>query len=400
MINETVENALEDVLKRTRKLGIVVEDLSACYTTIPLIKSLEDKEDVLIDDRMIDTCNGNSIDANRHQNSTSLPIEETGDNDLIDTNSNIRKDLSDISSAGIIDDSIMRNYDDKMADEIIEEGLYVRVTVGNKSKIYGRAESCGKVVENLKMIKPVEYYKFVVKSLADPRTQNWFLISEPWQLLTIILLYLYAVYKFLPAYMLNKEPYTLKKIIGAYNIFQIIACGFLIYGVSTSGWLTDYSLGCQVVDYSENEMPLRMAKFMWWHMIVKMCELLETCFFVLRKKTNQVTFLHVYHHISTLILAWIACKYFPGGMISFTVLPNSFIHIIMYGYYFLTALGPTMRKKMDIVKSKLTILQLIQLGIILIHSVQIILPGCEIPNAAGYIYLPNMCVTQITVTLP
>ncbi|KAK4880561.1 hypothetical protein RN001_008707 [Aquatica leii] len=247
-------------------------------------------------------------------------------------------------------------------------------------------------LKNSTMIKPVEYYKFVVKSLADPRTQNWFLISEPWQLVSIILLYLYAVYKFLPAYMLNKEPYTLKKIIGAYNIFQIIACIFLIYGVSTSGWITDYSLGCQVVDYSENEMPLRMAKFMWWHMIVKMCELLETCFFVLRKKTNQVTFLHVYHHISTLILAWIACKYFPGGMITFTVLLNSFIHIIMYGYYFLTALGPTMRKKMDIVKSKLTILQLIQLGIILIHSVQMILPGCEIPNAAGYIYLPNMVI--------
>ncbi|KAK4881285.1 hypothetical protein RN001_004604, partial [Aquatica leii] len=121
IINEAVENALEDVLKSPCELGIIVEDLSACYTAIPLIKSPEDEEDVLIDNRMIDTNNGNSIDANRLQNFTSLPIEETDDNDLIDTNSDMRKDLFDISSAGIIDDLIMRSYNDKMAHEIIEE---------------------------------------------------------------------------------------------------------------------------------------------------------------------------------------------------------------------------------------------------------------------------------------
>ncbi|KAK4883791.1 hypothetical protein RN001_000062 [Aquatica leii] len=120
--------------KSTRELGIIVEDLSACYTAIPLIKTPEDEEDVLIDDRMIDTSNGNSIDANQLQNFTSLPIEETDDNDLIDTNSDMRKDLSDISSAGIIDDLIMRSYDNKIADEIIEESPYVRVIVDNKSK--------------------------------------------------------------------------------------------------------------------------------------------------------------------------------------------------------------------------------------------------------------------------
>ncbi|KAK4884134.1 hypothetical protein RN001_000405 [Aquatica leii] len=125
MINEAIENALKDVLKSTRELDIIVEDLR-CYTAIPVIKSPEDEEDVLIDDRMIDTSNGYSIDANRLQNFTSLPIEKIDDNDLIDTNSDMRKDLSDIPSAGIIDDLIMRSYDDKMTDEIIED---VRVTV-------------------------------------------------------------------------------------------------------------------------------------------------------------------------------------------------------------------------------------------------------------------------------
>lgn len=97
---------------------------------------------------------------------------------------------------------------------------------------------------------------------------------------------------------------------------------------------------------------------MWWHMILKMTELIETFFFVLRKKFSQVSPLHVYHHVSTFIIAWICAKYvagnislvlirsrhftimsFLGGMFTFTVIINSFIHIIMYGYYFLASLG-------------------------------------------------------------
>jgi len=35
-------------------------------------------------------------------------------------------------------------------------------------------------------------------------------------------------------------------------------------------------------------------------------------FFVLRKKQNQVTFLHVYHHTITALFSWGYLKYLPG----------------------------------------------------------------------------------------
>jgi len=35
--------------------------------------------------------------------------------------------------------------------------------------------------------------------------------------------------------------------------------------------------------------------------------------FVLRKKDNQITFLHVFHHATILPYAWVAAKYFGGG---------------------------------------------------------------------------------------
>lgn len=36
-------------------------------------------------------------------------------------------------------------------------------------------------------------------------------------------------------------------------------------------------------------------------------------FFILRKKDEQVTFLHVYHHASMFLLWWIGMKWVAGG---------------------------------------------------------------------------------------
>lgn len=42
----------------------------------------------------------------------------------------------------------------------------------------------------------------------------------------------------------------------------------------------------------------------WWFVMLRASELSETVTFVLRKKYSQISFLHVYHHISTLALSW------------------------------------------------------------------------------------------------
>lgn len=34
---------------------------------------------------------------------------------------------------------------------------------------------------------------------------------------------------------------------------------------------------------------------------------------ILRKKDNQISFLHVYHHSSIFIIWWIVMSYMPGG---------------------------------------------------------------------------------------
>lgn len=50
---------------------------------------------------------------------------------------------------------------------------------------------------------------------------------------------------------------------------------------------------------------------------MKLLDLLDTAFFILRKKQQQVSFLHVYHHTGMAFGSWAATKFLPGGHITF-----------------------------------------------------------------------------------
>lgn len=53
--------------------------------------------------------------------------------------------------------------------------------------------------------------------------------------------------------------------------------------------------------------------------LLKIFELIETVFFVMRKKYNQISKLHVYHHASTVTMAFLMVKFVGGefGQIMF-----------------------------------------------------------------------------------
>lgn len=138
---------------------------------------------------------------------------------------------------------------------------------------------------------------------------------------------------------------------------------------------------------------------MYIYFLAKLSELLDTVFFVLRKKENQITFLHLYHHTVMPMISWGTTKYYPGGhgtfigmynicslsllciinrlnlvfdsITSFIVFSffffsgviNSFVHIIMYTYYFLAALLPQYQKYLWW-KKYITTLQMVKFIII------------------------------------
>ncbi len=109
---------------------------------------------------------------------------------------------------------------------------------------------------------------------------------------------------------------------------------------------------------------MRMANAAWWYFFSKFTEFFDTFFFVVsllwfqfkakliadfglflkaRKKYDNVSTLHVIHHGIMPLFAWQACRFVPGGHESFGALFNSFIHVVMYTYYGLAAMGPAIQ---------------------------------------------------------
>jgi len=76
----------------------------------------------------------------------------------------------------------------------------------------------------------------------------------------------------------------------------------------------------------------------WVHYNNKFVELLDTVFMVLRKKHQQITFLHMYHHLLIIWSWFFVCKYACGGDAYFGMFCNSLIHVFMYSYYGLALL--------------------------------------------------------------
>lgn len=122
-----------------------------------------------------------------------------------------------------------------------------------------------------------------------------------------------------------------------------------------------------------------MAEAVWWYFFSKLTELLDTVFFVLRKKNNQVSFLHLYHHSMMPVCAWIGTKFLPGGHGTLLGMINSFIHIIMYSYYLVASLGPQYQKYLWW-KRHLTTMQMVQFCIIFVHNVQLFFRECNYPK--------------------
>ncbi|TMW45923.1 hypothetical protein DOY81_008998 [Sarcophaga bullata] len=83
------------------------------------------------------------------------------------------------------------------------------------------------------------------------------------------------------------------------------------------------------------------------------------------------------------VCAFIGVKYFAGGHGTLLGFINSFIHIIMYAYYLLSAMGPKVQKYLWW-KKYITILQIVQFLIIFVHTLQIqFQPNCAFPKPIG-----------------
>lgn len=67
------------------------------------------------------------------------------------------------------------------------------------------------------------------------------------------------------------------------------------------------------IQYLSFRFYFQIVNAVWWFYFSKCLEFSDSFFFILRKKTNQLTFLHVYHHSTMFPLWWIGVKFVPSG---------------------------------------------------------------------------------------
>ncbi|XP_055381231.1 elongation of very long chain fatty acids protein AAEL008004-like isoform X3 [Condylostylus longicornis] len=218
-------------------------------------------------------------------------------------------------------------------------------------------------------------------SYGDPRTKDFPMMSSPFPTLAVCLTYVYFVKVLGPRLMENRKPFQLQHTLVIYNLAQVIFSAWIFYEIGMSGWFTGhYNFRCQPVEYNNHPRTLRMVNASWWYYFSKFTEFFDTIFFVLRKKTSQVSTLHVIHHGCMPMSVWFGVKFTPGGHSTFFGLLNTFVHIIMYTYYLFAAMGPQYQKYLWW-KKYLTALQMVQFVLIMVHAFQLLFIDCDYPKA-------------------
>lgn len=214
---------------------------------------------------------------------------------------------------------------------------------------------------------------------GDPRVDDWLFVNNLPAVLGLAGLYLLVV-KYGPCIMAGCAPFSMTPLLVVYNFALVALSAYIFYEMAAVAYLRNFGLFCQAINYDNTEIGIREANASWWYFFSKVIELLDTVFFILRKKNNQVTFLHVYHHSTMMVICWYVAKYIPGGEKFFNGGFNSLVHVFMYSYYGLAAMGPGMQKHLWW-KRYLTEFQLLQFVCVNIRAIGSFFTGpCEYPR--------------------
>ncbi|XP_034485958.1 elongation of very long chain fatty acids protein AAEL008004 isoform X2 [Drosophila innubila] len=227
-------------------------------------------------------------------------------------------------------------------------------------------------------------WRDLMDNKSDPRTRDYPLMDSPFPTIAISLTYAYFVKVLGPKLMENRKPFELRKVLIVYNAAQVLFSMWLFYESCIGGWLNGYNLRCEPVDYSYSPRAIRTAWGCWWYYFSKFTEFFDTFFFVMRKRYDQVSTLHVIHHGIMPVSVWWGVKFTPGGHSTFFGFLNTFVHIFMYAYYMLAAMGPKVQRYLWW-KKYLTVMQMIQFVLVMVHSFQLFFKNdCNYPIGFAY----------------
>lgn len=165
-----------------------------------------------------------------------------------------------------------------------------------------------------------------------------------------------------------------------YNIAQVLLCTYLLTQAVAEFKNKKYLLICNAFDYRRRGM----AAVLWIFFMSKIVDFFDTFFIIIRQKWKQLSFLHIYHHITVFLFYWINMNVAYDGDIYFTIILNSFVHLLMYLYYLLRTIDvpvPTAIKKFV---TKVQMIQFVAMGC---QGLYLLAMGCPFPHVVTATYI-------------
>lgn len=181
------------------------------------------------------------------------------------------------------------------------------------------------------------------------------------------LAYLVIVFS-LRFFMKSRSAYSLKYPMMVYNVVQVFLSGLMAVKLAPfllNGVFNVNGQFCPEIEY-----------WIGVHYLTKFLDMFDSYFMVLRKKDDQLSFLHVYHHL-TIGAIWGILLHFgvANGAAFFGAWINSLVHALMYFHYLWTSLG--LRNPW---KSYLTMFQMFQFSLCILQAVMCALFDNQIPK--------------------
>jgi GNS1/SUR4 family len=131
--------------------------------------------------------------------------------------------------------------------------------------------------------------------------------------------------------MRQRKAFDIKKFLAAYNLFQIFACIYYLVNIFKTGMTLDYAYNCYMPTYDN----VGHVKLMYFLYLIKGVELIETVCFILKRNFRQVSFLHVYHHVSTFMLTYFGVTQI-GGRYYAKIKESRFIYFTFFSFVKIT----------------------------------------------------------------
>jgi hypothetical protein len=173
---------------------------------------------------------------------------------------------------------------------------------------------------------------YIMERPPQPVASHWSLLSPTFCLfVTVSYICLASVGYW--RYVLPSSPTKgismhIPRLVLIYNCLVVAASAYIAWRVLSFALYNGYTLACNML--SPDHMELTLLWYLFY---------LHTVVMIIRKKKQQLSFLHVYHHSTVVIACWLGCVYLPGGDLFLVALLNSLGHVLLYSHYSLALLG-------------------------------------------------------------